>query len=226
MIHLFYSRLKKAFILTLALLSFSFIFSSCGKNETDYSSFISENRNNIFVCQADDFFVKIYSSQKETPYLSDGIKRKVSPRTEIYLTAESGEKTYYVYLDIYGKTIGGDMSYDNVKSTYFYTLTLDTSALTEISLKIEYDGGTVALNAKSVKEDGLLNAKQIVEKVRAAETEIFKNMTKKGVFQGEIYVRLIYENGLYYFVGIIDKNGKTLSFLCDGTTGKILAKRR
>lgn len=226
MMKVFYSRLKTAIILTLTILTFSLFLFSCKKQETDYFSFVSENRNNIFLCQTDEFSVKVYSSEKETPYLCDGIKRKTAPRTEIFLTAESGEKTYYVYCTINGKKYGGDMSYDNVKSVYFYTLTLDVSDLLELPLQIEYDGGMVELTAKSVKETGLLSARQIVEKVRVAEGETFKNMTKNGVFQGEIYVRLIYENGLYYFVGVIDKSGKTLALLCDGKTGKILAKRR
>lgn len=225
MIYRFYSRLKKTIVFTLALLSFCLVFSACSKKEVDYFSYVSERRDNIFVCQTDEFLIKIYSSKKETPYLCDGIKRAVTPRTEIFLTADSGEKEYFVYFFANGKKYGGDMSYDNVKQTYFYTLTLDISALEDIPLEIEYDGGKVALNAKSVKENGLLSPEQIVEKVSLAEKEFFKNLTKENVFQGEIYVRLIYENGLYYFVGIIDKNGNMLSVLCDGKTGKILAKR-
>lgn len=225
MILSFYSRLKKLLLFTLAFLSFLPVLSSCGKKSTDYFSYVSENRNNIFLCQTETYLLKIYSSDKETPYLCDGVKRTVSPRTEIYLTAESGDENYEISFIVDGKTYGGDMSYDNVRSEYFYFVTLDVSDLSQIPVKLTNGQGTTEMNAVSVKEDGLLSPREIVDKVRIAEPETFKLLTQKNVFQGEIYVRLISENGLYYFVGIVDKQGNMLSLLCDGKTGKVLAKR-
>ena len=51
-------------------------------------------------------------------------------------------------------------------------------------------------------------------------------MTDKYGFTGEIYLRLIYEETAYYYVGIIDRNGNIYAFLVNAQTGKILAKRQ
>ena len=50
-------------------------------------------------------------------------------------------------------------------------------------------------------------------------------MTDKYGFSGEIYLRLIYEDSPYYYVGIIERNGTVHAFLINAQTGKILAKR-
>ena len=53
-----------------------------------------------------------------------------------------------------------------------------------------------------------------------------ESMTDKYGFTGEIYIRLIYEDAPYYYVGIIDRNGTINAFLLNATSGKILAKRQ
>ena len=50
-------------------------------------------------------------------------------------------------------------------------------------------------------------------------------MTDRNGFAGEIYLRLIYEDAPYYYVGIIDRNGGILALLVHSESGKILARR-
>lgn len=50
-------------------------------------------------------------------------------------------------------------------------------------------------------------------------------MTDEYGFAGEIYLRLLYEDAPYYYVGVVSKGGKTTAFLLNGKTGKLLAKR-
>ena len=51
-------------------------------------------------------------------------------------------------------------------------------------------------------------------------------MTDKYGFSGEIYLRLIYEDSPYYYVGVINRNSEVNAFLLNAETGKILAKRK
>ena len=51
-------------------------------------------------------------------------------------------------------------------------------------------------------------------------------MTDKYGFAGEIYIRLLYEEAPYYYVGIIDRSGGCNAFLMNAETGKILARRQ
>lgn len=218
------SLLKKV-LCALFCCSAALSFCACSKKSVDLFSYVSELRNNIFVVSNGELSLKIYSFEKESPYLADGIKRETASGTEFHLTAPSGEKVYELSFFVDGKAYGGDMSFDNVKREYFYYVTLDTSALSSLAVTVK-DGDTVyELNAVTVKTESLLPARDILKNVAISEKEYFSSHTKKNEFQGEIYIRLIFESEPYYYVGLVDGGGKTLSLLCDGKTGKILAKR-
>jgi hypothetical protein len=51
-------------------------------------------------------------------------------------------------------------------------------------------------------------------------------MTDKYGFTGEIYLRLLYEDAPYYYVGVINRKGEITAFLVNATTGKVLAQRK
>ena len=58
------------------------------------------------------------------------------------------------------------------------------------------------------------------------EADTFASMTENGVFKGEIFVRLLYDEGCYYYVGICDREKKIEAFLVDGEKGKIIAHKQ
>jgi hypothetical protein len=200
-------------------------FSSCTK-EVDYFRYVSENRSNVFLAENEDFSLKVYSLTREIPYLSDGIPKTLSTVTEVRLTAPSGEGAYEIEFSVQGKKYGGEISYDNVKSEYFFSCSLDSSKETSIPFKIKFDDTVVELNANSVRTPSTLSPKKILDIIHSSERELFKSMTDKYGFKGEIYVRLIYEDTPYYYVGLIGRDKTMYAFLVNAQTGKILAKRQ
>ena len=237
MLSSFYSFLSKvAFVKRLKgfLLVFTFILPlfcccACNRKSVDYFSYVSELRSNVFLAETEEFSLKIYTGFKESPYLADGRKRSVNPRTEIFLTALSGEKNYCAQFTHLGKTYGGDLSFDNVKSDYFYHCDVDVSALNELVVEISYGDTVVELNAVSVlknsEESNVLSPEEILQKVCLSERERVQMMTDQNGFLGEFYIRLLHESAPYYYVGIVDRESKIYSLLLDAKSGKILAKR-
>ncbi len=216
------SKRIKAFLLLL-LLPVALFF-GC-KRQLDYFSYASEVRSNIFLAQEGDFSLLIYAVQKETPYVADGIPQESSHRFEARFTAVSGDKNASITFQIDGKAQGGELSYDNVKSEYFYSCTLDVSKLTEIECHIEYGEQSFLLTAKSVLTAETLTPKNALDKLIEDERDLFNGMTDEYGFSGEIYIRLLYEESPYYYLGVIDREGNTHAFLMNAETGKILAKR-
>ena len=53
----------------------------------------------------------------------------------------------------------------------------------------------------------------------------FESLTEGSRFAGEIYVRLLYDEGCFYYVGICDREGNTHAYLLDGTNGRVLAEK-
>ncbi len=195
------------------------------KKQVRYADYVSELRSNIFLTKTERLSLRIYSVTKETPYAADGVPQESSPRTEVYLVAPAGDKVCTLFFTVDGKEYGGEMSFDNVRAEYYFYCTLETSALREIVCKITYGGEESELTAKSVRTKNTLSHTDILNGLLRAEKALFDGLTDKYGFAGEIYIRLIFEESPFYYVGVIDRKGNITAFLINGETGKILAKR-
>lgn len=204
---------------------FLFVFGACRK-EVVYFDYVSELRSNIFLAEADGFFLRIYAVEKENPYVTDGIPRETSTRTEVYLTAPEGLESCNISFSVNGNEYGGEMSFDNVKTQYYYSCTLDVSELTALPCRIEYGKTQLELNALSVRTEKTLSPETALKTLQTEENELFASLTDKYGFAGEIYLRLIYEDSPYYYIGVIDREGNINAFLLNAETGKILARRQ
>lgn len=213
-------------ILVIFLIGFSFflpIFKSA--TALDYFDYVSELRSNILTAQTQEYSLKVYAVEKEYPYFADGIKRETTARTEIYFTAPSGDKTCKISFTVNGKTHEGEMSYDNVKSEYSLSDSVDCSNLESVDFNIHYGEENFHMTAKTIKTDKTLSPRQALDKLRENAPSVFQNLTDGNAFVGEIYLRLISEDAPYYYIGIIEKNGNIQAFLLNSESGKILAKR-
>ena len=208
------------------LLPFFFLnLAACSKN-VRYDDYVSELRQNIFLVESEEYYLRIYAVEKESPYSADGVPRETSPRTEIYLVAPEGDKECHISFTVGEKTYSGEMSYDNARGEYYYYCTLDVSKCNALPCKIKYGDTEFAMNALSVLNGNELPPKKILKNVQNENAELFASLTDKYGFKGEIYMRLIYEDAPYYYVGIIDRDGNIYAFLANATSGKILAKRQ
>ena len=223
-----FSHSKKTFFKTIVtLLSFAllFCFSAC-QRKIEYFDYVSELRSNIFLAESNELSLRIYAVAKETPYVTDGIKKEISTLTEIYLTAPSGNREYNVSFNVNGRNYGGDMSFDNVKAEYYFSCTLDVSEFSSIECRIDSGSENTTLTATSVLTSSTLTPKTVLKNLQTAESELFSSLTDKYGFAGEIYIRLIYEDSPYYYVGVIDRESHIHAFLINAETGKILARRQ
>ncbi len=222
-----HTRIRTMFTRTIAFLLlcvFCLFGFSCAK-KVDYFLSVSELRSNILLAEGEGYRMTVYAVTRETPYRADGIPQDKTTVAEFRLTAPEGQTN--VLLDFaYGdKSYGGDMSYDNVKSQFYYSCTLDISQAKEIPLTLQCGESKITLTAKTVLTESTLTPKQLLKTLTDAQPQLFKDMTDKYGFCGEIYLRLIHEDANYYYVGVIDRNQKIRAFLLNAENGKILAKR-
>ena len=217
------TALLKSFLLLLSLLICA-AFAGC-KKKIDYLPYVSELRSNILLAKEENFSLRIYSVSKENPYIPDGIPHECNTRVEVYLTAPEGKENCKVFFTVDGQEYGGEMSYDAVKAEHFFSCTLDISKVETLPCRVEYGKENFTLNALTIKQANTLNAQEILKALQTAESELFTSLTDQYGFAGEIYIRLIYEESPYYYVGIIDRDGHINAFLLNAQTGKILAKR-
>ncbi|MBQ7912298.1 MAG: hypothetical protein IJ308_00935 [Clostridia bacterium] len=211
-------------LLLVPLFIWVFALSGCQKS-VDYFSYVSEFRNNIFLAETDGLCLYIHSVLKETPYAADGVANESTARTEVFLSAPEGTQNYTLYIEVDGKQYGGELAFDNVKAEYFLSFSLDISELKELPCVLQCGESKWQFVASSVLRNETVTPRNILDNVRAYAPEIFENLTDKYGFKGEIYLRLLYEDAPYYYVGVIDRNGDIYAFLVNATNGKVLARR-
>ena len=192
----------KKLLLFISLTVFCIPLCACSR-QTDYFSFVSELRNNVFICETENFYLRAHSTEKEYPYAFDGVANQKNRLTEVYLTAPSGDKDCFIYFTVDGKEYGGDMSYDNVKSEYYYGCSIETSNLSTLTFKLIYDQVEYTLTANSAKKKDTLSPREILQRVVDHNHALFENLTDKYGFNGEICIRLLYEEDAYYEHGLL-----------------------
>ncbi len=209
----------------LPILLFTLIFSFGCTRQVNYFSYVSELRDNVLLCENGEFKLRVYATQKESPYSLDGIKRDMQTRAEIFLIAPSMEKTRSLAFSVDGKTYQGEFSADSVKMQYYFACEADLSSLESLQISVTCENEQTEFTAVSVRTANTLSPQAALAHICQSESELINAMTDKYGFAGEIYLRLLYEDFPYYYVGIIDREGKTHAFLLNGETGKTLAKR-
>lgn len=215
-------RVLKFFLFTLCIVTFLSL-TACGS--TDYYQFVSDERSDLFYAETEKFSLALSCVDREHPFLTDGVVSPRSKTVEITLTEKqpTGEK-YEVYL-LEDVPRGGEMSFRNVTSDYYYSRGVEEFPGGTVSLRVIGGGETVELAATSVKNEKTLSAREALEFAVAAEKETIKNLSTDG-FRGEFHVRLLRRDKNYYYVGIVDSSGGTVSLLLDSETGAVLARRQ
>ncbi len=213
----------KLFVLTAfcaAVSAAAFVFSGCTKT-VDYTAYVSERRTNIFLYQDDAVAVKIHCSQKEQPYAADGFKGEMSDLVEIFVTLP---KVYEV-VNVSVGTLNGEMSYQAVDKRFYLSLSAPEFTTDKVDVTLSMDGESKTVSALSVKDSGVMSCDDAVRCVAEHAKELFEGLTANGLFDGEIFVRLLYDEGCYYYVGVCDKTKHISAYLIDGEKGKVISSK-
>lgn len=214
--------MKKAFF---AFLPVCLVFATTACGDYDYSAHLSDVRSDLFCAETEEFNVTLSCVSREYPYVSDGVASDRTDLVEIVLTSDASEDYEIYVLD--DSVWGGDMSFRNVTGDYFYSRGVNGFPKDSVSLRVEWDGGNEIreLTATSIRNEKTLSAEQALAAAVAAERDTVTALMKNGVFCGELYVRLLRRDKTYYYVGIVDTAGRTVSLLLDSETGDVLARR-
>lgn len=196
------------------------LFTGC-KKSVNYLDYISEKRTDIYLYSNDGLEIKIYNSDKETPYCADGIKGNMGGLCEIFVTLPENKET----VEISAGNINGEMSFRAVDNCYYLSAADGGIKGESAQITLTYGDKSETYTAQSVRYDGVMSCESAVKCVIDHNAELFKSLTENKIFKGEIFVRLLYDEGCYYFVGVCDRNSKITAYLVDGERGKIIAQR-
>lgn len=191
------------------------------KKKVNYLDYISESRYGIWLYSSDGLEVKIYRSAKENPYIADGIKCEMTELTEVYVTLPKN----YDEVELSLGSAGGEMSYRAVENCYYISFADGVSG-DNIDVNLTCGSDSYTCTAVSVLYDGVMDCNGAVKCVLEHDGELFSSMTENGIFCGEIFVRLLYDEGCYYYVGVCGRDKNITAYLVDGERGKIIATKK
>jgi hypothetical protein len=220
--------MKKIFYIATALLLLC-LFYGCNKS-VDYNSYVSEYRKGVYIYEDDDLTLKIYFSEREVPYVSDGIKGKMENLCEVFLSYSPTPSSAEIYFSLTDEQTGnvewgGEMNYQAVTKSFYLSFSCGYTGQENINATLTIDGKERKIDVNNVLYDGVIDEATALKCVVEYDGSKFASLTKGSLFNGEIYIRLLYDQGCYYYVGIIDKKGNTYAYLVDGESGRIIATR-
>ncbi len=207
-----------------ALLSLGCVLGGCAQTP-DYTQYVSEYRSEIYIAENEGFSLTAFFVEREYPYAADGICAQKESLAEIYMTAPDNTEEYVLSFTVNGEKYGGDMSYDSVYARFSYSESVGAVSLASLAFTISYDGTETVLEASSVKTGNELTMPGIVAKLAEQKPDLFAGLTAGSVFNGELCVRLVWNEKCYWFVGVISADGWADYFLLDAETGEIMAER-
>lgn len=202
------------------LCAFLLFFAGC-QRKVNYLKYVSEKRTNIYLYEDDGISVKIYCVSREYPYSTDGVCGQMNDLIEVFVTLP---KTYNeVEISLAGNE--GEMNYQAVESRYYLSFSAKEFTGDSVDVTLTYGGESKTYPALSVLYAGVMSCDEAVKCVAEHDKKLFDSLTQNGLFDGEISVRLLYDEGCYYYVGICDKSKHIAAYLIDGERGIVIATK-
>ena len=188
----------------------------------DYTAHLSEIRRDIFLAETEEFTLTLSCAEREHPYASDGI---ACPRSmlmdAVLIPKDKSVENFTILLDGWG----GEMSFRSVEDDWFFSAGCQSFPEKSVSITLEWEGEKREVLATTIKNEATMSAEEALEIAISHEEATVSSLTKDGVFQGELRVRLLRRDVNYYYVGIVAPNGKTVSLLIGAESGEVLARR-
>lgn len=212
--------MKKLILLVIVVLCAVCIPAGCSRR-INYLDYVSERRTDIFIYKDDTTEITVYCSEREQPYAADGYKGEMCPVTEIFASLPKNPQELSVSVEGHE----GEMNYQSVDNRYYLSFTATAFEKSALEVTLTADGKTTTYTLQSVKSEGVFGCDKAVLCAVDYDRELFDGLTSNGLFDGEIYVRLLYDDGCYYYVGVCDKERNITAYLLDGERGKVIATK-
>ena len=194
----------------------------CAKKSVDYYDFVSEKRTEIYIYEDDTVNITVYCSEKEQPYSADGFPGEKCALAEIFVELAQNPTELCVQTCGYG----GEMNYQSVNGNYYLSFTAEAFSSDGIDVELTADDKKTPYRALNVADGNIIDCKTALRCAAEYDKELFASLTDGENFKAEIYIRLLYDDGCYYYVGVCDRNSNLSSYLLDGEDGKVLTSKK
>ncbi len=216
---------KLSYLILLILSSFIVVFNLSGCDKKNLTPYVSQLRTNVFIGNYNGHDVTLYPEKKEFPFIADGKVGMLRLSVTVKLSGISSDNVSVEFL-IDDVSYGGQMSFSVVQNALMLTLEVEKLPTSEITINVNEGDSSTPIKLTSVIKESIISYEKAIECVQKNKKEFISSLVLDGVFNAEIYVRLLNEDSrCFWYVGFAEENNKISSFLVDAKTGKILAER-
>lgn len=185
------------------------------------SDYISEIRYDTFTYSDDNLSIKANFIEREQPLKCDGIKGEMHKTCEVEITFTTNpEKVDLAFLDK-----SGEMSYQSVENKYIFSCSQEKIDAKNFEITLNYTDKSDTYTLISVIDGNILTPSAALDCVREFDAATVDSLIDGNSFLGEIYVRLIFDEECFYYVGICDRSGNITAYLLNAATGRVIATK-
>lgn len=185
------------------------------------SDYISEIRYDTFAYSDDNLSIKANFIEREQPLKCDGIKGEMQKTVEVEIAfANNPEKVDLAFLDK-----SGEMSYQSVENKFVFSCSQEKIDAKNFEITLNYSDKSDTYTLISVIDANILTPNAALDCVREFDAGTIDRLIDGNSFLGEIYVRLIFDEECFYYVGICDRSGNITAYLLNAETGRVIATK-
>ncbi len=207
---------------------FFLLFSGCSKNNSEYDKVISEIRDNVYVATVDEWSFCAVSGEREKNYKIDGV---ANGREEFFILSVEGvfASAPTCSFTINDKTYSGTMKKHPFNNSYSYEVNVKNKT-SEVQVSLQCALETIQTTLKSVKTQNTKTYEQALSKAKSELKNTINKHLKNGVFNGEVYVRLIanpveHDDRYFWYVAFYKSENECYSILMDSESGEVVASK-
>lgn len=208
--------------LILFLLIFCLSLSLSCKQKSKHDDQISQLRSDILKYDHEDFTLTLYSETVEVPLADDGVKGKTEKVLIFKLKNKRFDQTFEncsLSFSLNNKTYTKSFEFKQIPTILNCTVTVESLPKSTMNVTLTINGKSQAITLKSVKNKSTKSYAEALKRLK--KEEAFSNKLSNA----ELRIRLINNDGYdYWYVGLITKE-KVFSYLLDGETLEIIAKK-
>lgn len=202
-----------------------FCFPSC-KKTNPYENKISQLREISLYYDCNDYAIFAYPEICEEPLKNDGIVSNLEKRISFKLQVKKQSKDFEnckIEFQIKDKIYKANFEYSPLASFLYCKIAVDTLPTSELYLKFNFSNQSTGINLQSQKNDNTLNYVKVLEHLKKTDDFTRNFLSSKN---GELKVRFIDNDDYdYWYFGFVE-TAKITSYLIDGETGEVLAKKQ
>ena len=208
--------------LILLLLIVTTLFSVGCKERSKYDDQISQLRNDVLKYDCEEFTLTLYAEIIETPLVSDGVKGKTENTLTFKLKNNNPSCNFEncsLNFSINGKSYAKNFEFKQIPTLLNCSVTVESLPSSTLDVTLTINGKSQAITLKSVKNKSTKSYGEVLKRLKKEESFASK------LENAELRIRLINNDGYdYWYVGLITKE-KTISYLLDGETLEIIARK-